>query len=808
MHRRVLSGVFLVAVLAAGFTQALAQQTTTVPASPIAADAYSFTESPSSSAPLGITGQWSNAPDLLTPKCYASAAWYDGELYVFGGLGGDLRYDLKCYKLNAASGLWSAIAALPLQRALPVVQTVNDKIYIIGGYSSTNPFTVQGTVLEYDPVANTYTTKGSMPTPVMGAGSFVHNGRIFVLGGGTTAFTTSITTIQIYDPATDQWTVSPSQTPYTAWAEGVAVVGNTVLFVGGVRYTNGQGLYGAWAYKGSIVDDEISWMQIASYPDGSVMRFSAGSDGSKMYFTGGYNAASQNNGPPSGKTYSFDPVSDVWTMMDQKPTPVYFASQLVFDGSDKLYIIGGNDAPSHVTPAVEVLNVQAAGGPMVSFKKKSSDVWLKNGNSMQLDIPIANVGSAALTWAANVDDPAGSWMSLALASGTIAAGESTVIPVVLNTAEGNGTHMGTITVTSNDPANPSTALSIVLHVQDEDVDTDQNVLMEEGTGTWCGFCPYGADSLKAVIARYPGRVQGISYHGGSTTEPLQTPSTSFWTNIIRLGGWPQGSVNRIVFPGQSAAALNRDTWNTHIAEVLETRRSPISLNVEAVQYEPATKQTSITVEVFFHRDLATPIRLNIAQVQDQMNYTQSFYPASGGTQKLYPYFHDHVLRQMIPSDAGEVISSGETVVSQTKRSKTLSFVSVDSTIETSRFVIFAHESDGSAYGEVLQSLELPLAAFIVDVPPLPTDVALTLHQNFPNPFNPATTVQFDLPMRSAVTLTVSDGLGREVARIADGVHEPGRHTLHFNASSLPSGSYYLTLRAGTQVRTRSMTLVR
>ena len=48
-----------------------------------------------------------------------------------------------------------------------------------------------------------------------------------------------------------------------------------------------------------------------------------------MYFTGGYNAASQNNGPPSGKTYSFDPVSDVWTMMDQKPTPVYFASQLV-----------------------------------------------------------------------------------------------------------------------------------------------------------------------------------------------------------------------------------------------------------------------------------------------------------------------------------------------------------------------------------------------------------------------------------------------------------------------------------------------
>ncbi len=808
MHHRVLSVMFLIAVLSAGFADAIAQQTATAPVSSIIAE-YSKSSGPSLEPGVaGSAAQWSVEPALLSAKCYEGAAWHDGHLYAFGGLGADLRYDLKCYKLNEASGLWSAIAALPLQRALPAVQTVNGKIYIIGGYSSTSPFTVQPAVLEYDPVANTYTTKASMPTPVYGGGSFVHNGRIWVLGGGTTAFTTSCSVIQIYDPAANTWTTSASLTPYTVWGEGVAVVGNTALLVGGSRYTNGSGLYGAWAYKGAISGDNITWTQIADYPDGSVMRFSAGSDGSKMYFSGGYNSASQNSGPPSGATYSYDPGSDTWAMMDQKPTPVYFASQMIFNGVDKLYVIGGNDNPSSVTAKVEALNVNAAGGPLAYFAKTAYDVWMKNGGSVQENMVIRNNGSAALDWNATVVAPAEAWMSLPIATGVVPPGESMNITAVLNSALGNGVHTGTVLVTTNDPEHASTSLGVTLHVQDEDVDADQNVLMEEGTGTWCGFCPYGADSLKAVIARYPGRVQGISYHGGSTTEPMQTPSTTFWTTIIKLTGWPQGSVNRMVFKGQSAAALNRNAWNSSIADVLATKRSPISLNVLAKTYDPTSKRTSITVEVMFHRDLALPVRLNIAQVQDQMNYTQSFYPPEGGTVKLYPYFHDHVLRQMIPNDAGEVINAGGNVVSQTKVTKTLDFISVDSTVETSRFIIFAHRSDGITFGEIIQSTEVDLANFILDVQPLPKDAALTLHQNYPNPFNPSTMVTFDLPNRGSVVLTVSDALGREVSRLVDGVIDAGRHSMSFNAASLPSGMYFLTLRAGDVVQTRSMTLVR
>ncbi|MBN1447727.1 MAG: Omp28-related outer membrane protein [Bacteroidetes bacterium] len=787
---------------------ATAQATDAIPSIPLMAATDAPFHPFMTAAPLDIMGQWASSISMPSKKCYHGAAALNGSMYIFGGLGGTLRFDTQCYKYNLAGTTWSAIASLPVQRALPVVEAVGDKIYLIGGYSATNPFTVQRAVLEYDPATDSYTEKADMPMPVYGAGSFVHNGRIWVLGGGTTSFTTSTNAVQIYDPALDQWTFSLSLTPYASWATGVVLAGNTVMYVGGVRYTNNQGLFGAWAYTGSISGDEITWTEIESYPTGSVMRHAAGTDGQKAYFSGGYNQQSMNNGPPSGITYCYDPAAATWIRKDMKPTPVYFGSQMIFDGTDKLYVFGGQHIAGGVTDIVEVFDVTAEGGPSAVFRQTEFDVWLKNGDQTTLDIPVENIGSAAMNWSATVEATASTWMSLTSASGVVPIGESIQISLALNSSVGNGAHTGNVTVTTNDPDNSSVDISVTLHIQDEDVDTEMNVVLEEGTGTWCGFCPFGADTLKAMIAENPGRVFGISYHGGSTTEPMHTPHTDFWTALVGLRGWPQGSINRIQFDGTTEPALSRSAWRPRIEEVLQTRRSPISLSVTAKSYDEQTKQVFIETRVFFHRDLDIPLRMNIAQLQDQMNYTQSFYPPSGGSTKLFPYYHDHVLRQLIPSDAGQDFTQGMPLISQMHADVGMHFTSVDSTIETSRFVIFVHESDGENFGEILQAIELHLSDFITDVAPLPEHAELTLHPNYPNPFNPSTMVSFDLPERTAASLVVTDALGRVVARLVDDVLDSGRHSRSFSGSALSSGTYFLVLHAGDAIRTRSMTLMR
>lgn len=70
-----------------------------------------------------------------------------------------------------------------------------------------------------------------------------------------------------------------------------------------------------------------------------------------------------------------------------------------------------------------------------------------------------------------------------------------------------------------------------------------------------------------------------------------------------------------------------------------------------------------------------------------------------------------------------------------------------------------------------------------------TPVEFSLKQNYPNPFNPVTTLQFELPGQSRVTLSVYDVLGKEVARLVDGGMGAGTHRVQFDAASLASGIY-------------------
>jgi hypothetical protein len=87
-------------------------------------------------------------------------------------------------------------------------------------------------------------------------------------------------------------------------------------------------------------------------------------------------------------------------------------------------------------------------------------------------------------------------------------------------------------------------------------------------------------------------------------------------------------------------------------------------------------------------------------------------------------------------------------------------------------------------------------------------VRYALKQNYPNPFNPTTTIRYQLPSRSYVTLTVYDLLGRKVGTLVDGVEEPGEKSTTFDGSSLASGVYFYRLKAGEFVQTRKLVLVR
>jgi parallel beta-helix repeat protein len=86
--------------------------------------------------------------------------------------------------------------------------------------------------------------------------------------------------------------------------------------------------------------------------------------------------------------------------------------------------------------------------------------------------------------------------------------------------------------------------------------------------------------------------------------------------------------------------------------------------------------------------------------------------------------------------------------------------------------------------------------------------AYELSQNFPNPFNPATTIRYAVPENSQVTLKIFDILGAEVQTLVDEVKAPGYYEVKFDASNMASGVYICQLRTKDFVQAKKMNLLK
>ncbi|NUN68476.1 MAG: VCBS repeat-containing protein [Bacteroidetes bacterium] len=123
---------------------------------------------------------------------------------------------------------------------------------------------------------------------------------------------------------------------------------------------------------------------------------------------------------------------------------------------------------------------------------------------------------------------------------------------------------------------------------------------------------------------------------------------------------------------------------------------------------------------------------------------------------------------------------------------------VDRSLSSGRYAYRLKQIDRDGKFEYSQEVEVSVTA----------PVRFTLDQNYPNPFNPATRITYQLVSAGNTTLKVYDMLGKEVAVLVNGHRTAGEYSVDFNASALPSGIYFYTLRSGTSTQTRKMLLMK
>ena len=89
----------------------------------------------------------------------------------------------------------------------------------------------------------------------------------------------------------------------------------------------------------------------------------------------------------------------------------------------------------------------------------------------------------------------------------------------------------------------------------------------------------------------------------------------------------------------------------------------------------------------------------------------------------------------------------------------------------------------------------------------------TLHQNFPNPFNPITTLMYDLPSDAFVTLSIYDMLGGEITQLVNTTQQAGFKSIQWDATvsmgrAVSAGVYIYKIQAGEFIQTRKMVLLK
>ena len=83
-----------------------------------------------------------------------------------------------------------------------------------------------------------------------------------------------------------------------------------------------------------------------------------------------------------------------------------------------------------------------------------------------------------------------------------------------------------------------------------------------------------------------------------------------------------------------------------------------------------------------------------------------------------------------------------------------------------------------------------------------------LEQNYPNPYNPSTKIQYSIPEESFIKLSVYNSLGEKVADLVEGMKLAGYYEVNFDGSALPSGIYFYTLSTGKLTITKKMILLK
>ena len=213
------------------------------------------------------------------------------------------------------------------------------------------------------------------------------------------------------------------------------------------------------------------------------------------------------------------------------------------------------------------------------------------------------------------------------------------------------------------------AVAILALVTTETSAQIKNVLLEQHTGAWCGWCVDGTVVMDEILELYGDRVIGVKIHNG---DAMEIPEQSVIARALGLTGYPTGSIDRKNFGG--SVFLDRGAWMTSCESQIQQRAKAEVDCFYTLNKDSRIVKIQVMANIAESMDL--PLRFNALIVEDDVTgvgsgYDQkNFISGRSGFEghsyydqpsTLYGYHHMKVVRKMLGGAWGVALDIPESV---------------------------------------------------------------------------------------------------------------------------------------------------
>ncbi len=340
----------------------------------------------------------------------------------------------------------------------------------------------------------------------------------------------------------------------------------------------------------------------------------------------------------------------------------------------------------------------------------------------------------------------------------------------------------------------------------------KKVVLEDFTGTWCGWCPEGTVVIEALDVTHGANFIGIANHSG---DALEVPDGAAIDAGFGISSYPAGAVDRYNFG--AGISRNRGTWSSDVSTRLSI--TPIaSISLKTQIWDEATRQLEVDVEVVFTAaDAAIAKSINLAILEDSIpatgTYNQSNYSSAvqGGRSPLNPWFHNHTLMDWLDGAWGDATVIPTSPTLSTPYTKHYSYT-LPASIDFNHCHLVAIVShNGTSLERDIINAESARITNQYNVGIAKTDNQFQGISCYPNPTNSISNIEFNVETSGVVTMEVYDMTGSKIATPINNYYNSGTHTINWdlksnNGTKVPAGNYVVRLSNTASTRTATITV--